>query len=226
MPDKAKQSILNKARTDKFMLVLNTPKALQTTSSQTERRTQHKSYQKVLPDSLQFAIYGAVVPTINVPAEDLHYAGHSLKISSHDRPAYDDLTVNFTVDNQFNNYWYLWRWLDVLNDSKYGEYDYWNVSAGHSPGHDYNRVDPSEAAHGKSTALHTNTISQHNEYLLDYQVDLSIYGLNEYNKEAIQFTYTKGFPVTLGDITYNYREAGEMESSVTFSFSQLQVKLL
>lgn len=226
MPDKAKQSILNKARADKFILSLTTPNALKSTSSKTERRTQHKSYQKVLPDSLQFSIYGAIVPTISVPSEELHYAGQSLKVSSHNRPAYDDLEVDFAVDNQFNNYWYLWRWLEVLNDSKYGEYDYWDSSLSQSPAQDFNRVDPTDANSGKSVAKNKNTISQHNEILLDYQVDMSVYGLNEYNKNVIEFTYTKAFPISVGSIAYSYRDPGEMESSVTFSFSQLLVKLL
>ena len=32
-------------------------------------------------------------------------------------------TVNFTVDNQFNNYWFIWSWLNVLNDSIHSSYD-------------------------------------------------------------------------------------------------------
>jgi hypothetical protein len=215
--DKVKQAILNKARTDKFILVLSTPPALRGTSSKTERRAKEKSYQKVLPDSVQFSIYGAIVPGISVPSEELHYAGQSLKISTHNRPAYDDLEVNFTVDNQFNNYWYLWRWLDVLNDSKYGEFDYYDSSAAKSPSQDFPR---------SAASNHPKTTSQHNEYLLDYQVDMTIYGLNEFNKNVIEFTYTKAFPVSLGSIGYSYRDPSEMESSVTFSFSQLLVNLL
>ena len=113
-----------------------------------------------------------------------------------------------------------------LNDSRYGEYDYWDSAPSQSPGQDFNRVDPSDAASGKSSRTDTNTISQHNEYLLDYQVDMTIYGLNEFNKNVIEFTYTKAFPVSLGSIGYSYRDPSEMESSVTFSFSQLLVNLL
>jgi len=60
----------------------------------------------------------------------------------------------------------------------------------------------------------------------DYQTDLTIYGLDEYNNEKIKFTYTKAFPTDLGGINYNYREDGEIESSFTFVYSQLHTLLL
>ena len=62
--------------------------------------------------------------------------------------------------------------------------------------------------------------------MLDYMTDMTLYGINEYNKETISFTYKHAFPVTLGEISYNYRTPGEIESSFTFSFAQLLVNLL
>ena len=61
---------------------------------------------------------------------------------------------------------------------------------------------------------------------VDYQSDMTVFGLDEYNNKKIEFTYTKAFPIMLGGIDYNYREVDQMESSVTFVYSQLHTKLL
>ena len=47
------QSILNKARADKFILVLSTPEALKDKSDKTDRRINRKSDDKVIPDTMQ-----------------------------------------------------------------------------------------------------------------------------------------------------------------------------
>jgi len=198
--EQVKQAILNKARTDKFILALTIPEALKDRATNSERRTFHKSHQKADPDSLQFSVYGAIVPEIQVPGTTLAYGGQNLKVSTHSRPEYSDITVKFTVDNQFNNYWYIWSWLDILNDSKYSYYDH------------------------HVTSQTGATLPQ--ELLKDYQCDYTIYGLNEFNKNTIQFVYTKAFPVSLGQIAYDHRDAGEMECEFTFSFSQMLVNLL
>ena len=194
------QSILNKARKDKFILSLSIPESLKDFVTKSDRRAKEKSYQKVIPDSLQFSIFGSVVPEISITTEEIAYQGQTLKVSTHARPAYDDITVNFTVDNEYNNYWYIWRWLQVLNDPKYAVYDY----------HDSDPVPDRPRAP---------------QLLEDYQTDFTLFGLNEANKNAIEFTYTKAFPTALGEISYNYRDTDEIESSFTFSFTQMLVKL-
>lgn len=201
------QSILNKARADKFILVLSTPEALKDKSDKTDRRINRKSVDKVIPDTMQFSIFGTVVPTISVPAVEQHYSGQTLKVSSHDRPSYGDVTVQFTIDNEYNNYWYIWRWLDVLNDSSTGAYDKYNNNSRKFVTNDEKSI-PSP------------------DLLMDYQTDISIYGLSEYNKKQIEFKYTKAFPTELGDIAFSHRDTGELESSFIFSFSQLTVNLL
>ena len=60
----------------------------------------------------------------------------------------------------------------------------------------------------------------------DYQTDISLYGLDEFNNKRIEFKYTKAFPVTIGAINYNYRDTAEIQSSATFVFSQIHTKLL
>ena len=60
----------------------------------------------------------------------------------------------------------------------------------------------------------------------NYQTDMTLFGMDEYDNKRIEFTYTKAFPVVLGAINYNYREAIEITSSMTFVYSQLHSKLI
>jgi len=201
------QSILNKARADKFILVLSTPDALKDKASKTDRRVNRKSVSKVIPDTMQFSVYGTVVPSVVVPAQEQHFSGQTLKVSSHDRPAYGDVEVNFTIDNEYNNYWYIWRWLDVMNDSSTGEYDKHNNNS-------------------RNFVTNVEKSIPSPELLMDYQTNVSIFGLDDFNKKQVEFKYTKAFPTELGNISFSHRETGELESSFTFSFSQLIVNLL
>lgn len=183
------QSVLNKSHVDKFKLVFQLPNSLKKINKHDER-----SNATVLQDSLQFSIYGTVVPAITVPALEIRYAGSTLYNSSHSKNPYPPVTVNFTVDNQYNNYWVIYKWINLLHDEYYGTFD------------------------------STNLIQD--DRFKDYQTDLTIYGLDEYNNERIKFTYTKAFPTDLGGINFNYREDGEIESSFTFVYSQLHTQLL
>jgi hypothetical protein len=55
---------------------------------------------------------------------------------------------------------------------------------------------------------------------------MTIYGLDEFNNNKIQFVYKKAFPTDIGGIEFNYRDSKEIESSFTFVYSQLHVTLL
>lgn len=107
------QSPLNRQRADKFIMVLSVPEILKEQKSNSTR-----SNSRIIPNSLQFSIYGAVVPDIKVPHKDVPYAGQVLKVSSFTRPSYPPLAVNFMIDNMFNNYWVIYKWLNILNDAK------------------------------------------------------------------------------------------------------------
>lgn len=188
------QSILNKNRKDKFLLVLNLPEVLKEINkiSPSDRESKYINF-----DSLQYSVYGAVVPTITVSDIDTAFGGQVAKFTSYNRPAYNPITVNFTIDNGFNNWWVLWSWLNLLNNSKTGKYNSDDIS---QP--DLVRV--------------TNS----------YQADITIYGLDEYNNKKIQFDYTNAFITGLGEIVYNYRDSEQIESSFTFAFNQFTPKLL
>ena len=181
------QSILNRPSTDKFLLVLNMPEVLR-----------HKIFEnnKLNLTPLQISVYGSVVPTIQVPAIQVPFGGQTYNVSSHTRPNYQPLTVNFVVDNTFYNYWYLWKWLSILNTPRESNY------AGNS-----------RSIKGKDD-------------LVEYQTNVSVFGLNEYNKPTIEFIYYYSFITNLGGINYNYRENNMMESTFELQYSQFDVKLL
>lgn len=69
------------------------------------------------------------------------------------------------------------------------------------------------------TGLGTNTGS-------DYRVNLSIYLLDEYDKEIAEFIYTNAFISGIGGITVSSRDSGEMESTFTFDYNEFLMDLL
>lgn len=193
------QSPFNKQRKDKFLFVLNFPDALKEISQKISRDNKH-----VIPNSLQFSVYGAVVPAIEVPKLDIRYSGQTLSQSSLARPPYEPVTVNFTVDNRFNNYWVIYSWLNILNNTYDSTFDSNNLLA----------------------AVKENTMLNNKKILDDYKADISLFPLDEYNKRIMEFKYTRAFPVSLGGIEFNYRTPDELETSFTFTFSQLFVNLI
>lgn len=189
------QSILNKNRKDKFLLVLTLPSILKDRNKidANDRASEFFSL-----DSIQYSIYGTVVPAISIPDIDVPYGAQVSKVTSYARPAWTSVTVNFTVDNSYNNWWVLWYWLDLINNSTEGTFNYNNL-------------------------IGTDSIAKKTT---QYQSNITVYGLDEYNNKKIQFDYLHSFITGLGDLTYSYREAGEIESSFTFAFGQLETKLL
>jgi hypothetical protein len=183
------QSNLNKTRLDKFIMVFSIPPAMREANKKGERKNN-----SVIGDSMQFSIYGAIVPNIEVPATQIRYSGSTLYNSSHSRQPFPPVQVKFTVDNQYNNYWVIYQWLNLLHDEKTGIFD------------------------EKGLIKDLN--------FSDYQTDMTIFGVDEYDKNKIKFTYTKCFPTTLGSINFDYRNSAEAESSFTFVYSQLRCELL
>ena len=89
-----KESVLNKSRVDKFLLVLTMPKCLRNLVTKSARTSD-----LVNQNSLQFSLYAAPVPPISIPHVDLPWAGQVAKVSSMARPTWPPLQVQFTVDN-------------------------------------------------------------------------------------------------------------------------------
>ena len=193
MSNYIQQSLLNKARKDKFVFVLTLPEAMKDI---TYTLPENRQDDRIIPNTLQFSVYGAVLPTVAVDAGTIRYSGQAVKFSAHSRPEYPNVTVNFVVDNEFNNYWVIWKWLDILNDDRDAVF------------HRNKKVNVSDSM------------------FEEYQGTASMYALDEYNKERIRFDYTGLVPMSLGSIDYNYRTPDEIETTFEFAFSKLTPTLL
>ena len=118
------QSVLNKSRADKFLLVFDIPPILR------EFNTKFKqSNTSIISDSVQFSIFGTAVPEITVPAVENRYAGNTLYVSSHSKNSYPPVSVKFNVDNEYKNYWVIYQWLNLLHDQYEGKYNAREINA-------------------------------------------------------------------------------------------------
>jgi hypothetical protein len=192
------QTVLNKARNDKFILTLDIPKALKS-------KFDTGSHDFFKSDSIQFSIYGSPVPSVNVPAINVPFGGQIYKASSTARPEYNPLTLKFVVDNGYKNYWVLWNWLNLFNDSKKSITD---LTRSIDYVSDFDK-DP--------TLIHP---------MSEYTSRFYIFGLDEYNNKIISFEYTGSFPTSLAEISYSNQDPTEINCSVTFAFNQLNVNLI
>jgi len=190
MSNPGSQSSLNRASKDKFILVLELPSIL---------RKRSKTDPTLDIEKLQMGVYGSVVPDISVPPIEVRFGGQSANFSSHSRPNYPPLAVNFTVDNEYKNYYVLWKWLALLNAPELSVYD------------------------GTPSNQKTNKDTIESGLNTEYQTNLSILALNEYNEPAIEFVYTNAFITNLGGITYSYRDGEILETTAQFQYNQIRV---
>jgi hypothetical protein len=192
------QSPLNKARKDKFQLILTIPNILKTINVKNLRENEYINL-----DSLQFSVYGVNIPSIEVTEHQLHYSGQNYNITGFDRPAYPPASVNFTVDNEFKNYWLIWKWLQLLNDpidSTYGGPEIFKGQGG------YPKLEP--------------------KILYDYTTTIIINALDEYNNKKVEFEFRNSFVKRLGEYSYNYRDPEEIECRFEFVFNQFDIHLI
>ena len=186
------QAMLNKSRADKFLLVFDVPPILKEFSKKF-----NQTNSTIIPDSVQYSIFGTAVPEITVPAMENRYAGSTLYVSSHSKNPYPPVSVSFNVDNEYKNYWVIYQWLNLLHSEYEGRYNEREINT--------NAGDPT---------------------FKDYQTDLTIYGKDEFNNNRIKFTYTKAFPTTVEGVEYNYQNPDEIKSGFTFVYSQLHTEVL
>lgn len=191
MSEDIKQSFVNQAARDKFKLVFDIPPILKEIQSKYVRGNE-----TILPDTVQFTIYGTAVPEVTVPGVEVNYAGSTLYVSSHAKNPYPPIEVKFAVDSQYNNYWCIYQWLNLLHDEKRGTYNTRNI-----------QVDGN---------------------FLDYQTNLTIFGLDEYGNERIKWTYTKAFPTSVKGIEYDHQADGDVriDSGFTFVYSQIHTEMV
>ena len=216
------QSPFNKARKDKFLFVLNLPQCLKDISKKFNR-----SNETVLPDSLQFSVYGAVVPEVAVPSVNIRYSGQTLSNSSHSRDPYPPVTINFTVDNRFNNYWIIYKWLDLLNNATESIYDAENLTKISAYAENLTNINSNIAANQvkRSLSVENRTNAAGADYLR-FRSNFTLFALDEYDKRVIEFVYKDAFPTAIGSINFNNRDSTELETNFTFEYSQLLVSLV
>jgi len=203
------QSPFNKARKDKFLFVLNLPACLKDISRKFER-----DKNTVIPDALQFSVFGATIPEVSVPAVNIRYSGQTLANSGYSRDPYPPVTINFTIDNRFNNYWIIYKWLDLLNNARLSIFDADNL------------IDNDiKNSLNKQAAIVNKTNSSGADFL-KFRANFSLFALDEYDKRIIEFIYKDAFPTAVGSINFNNRDATEIETSFTFEYSQLEVSLV
>lgn len=192
------QTTLNRSRNDKFIMILDLPIAMKRLYDDTL-----ESNFKV--DPIQFSVYGSPVPEISVPDIQLPFGGQVHKISSNSRPAYPPLNIKFLVDNGYKNYWILWKWLNLFNDSKKSSS---NIASGL----------------GLPTPINRDITIANN--VSEYTSRFSIFAMDEFNNKIVSFTYTNAFPTNLGEINFSNQDPSEINCSVTFAFNQLNLELL
>lgn len=185
------QSILNKSSEDKFTLVLNLPPIMKSIDAP------KRNGSNIDLDKLQFSVEGTIVPPNVVPNITVPFSGQNLEVTSYARPAWQKNCVRFTIDNRFNNYWVLWKWLSILNDPKQSVYNLQKLPDTGIPK------------------------SMHN-----YQTDISIFALDEFNNKTVEFKYHKAFITDLGGIEYDYQKEKQIVSSFEFAYSQFYMDLL
>jgi len=187
------QAPLNKNRQDKFILILNLPDGIKEIVDNITRNTN-----RIDANSLEISVAGAVTPAISVPEKTIPYGAQTIKVSSHARPSYDPLTIDFKVDNEFKNYWAIYKWLDVINDVKAGTVN-------------------------EDEIIKYPYVGQ---VLPVYSSNLTIYGLDEYENRKIQWDYIGAFPTQLTEINWDYAINTEITSSATFQFTRVEAKLI
>lgn len=176
------QSVVNPARKDHFLFIMDLPCGLKDVVGVNDRLCHGGSLER-----LEFNIWGAVIPDIVITNLDVPFGGQSFAWSSLGRPAYGDINCSFTVDNGYDNYYILWQWLKLQND-------------------------PLTSARVEGINNYTTTIS--------------IFPLDEYKKPVAEFIFLDAFVTKIGAITKSTRDAGETESTFSFNFSQLNMKLV
>ena len=190
------QTILNKARRDKFIAVLDIPLALKNRANLLYKTNGCENDFKTLnANSLQFSVYGTPVPLVSIDDVSVPYAGQVHKTTSFNRPTYSALTLGCVIDNRFYNYWLLWNWLDLYNEAASGYFD---------------------------AAINTDA----RDGLQDYVTSFYIYGLDEYDNKVVKFSYKNVFITKLSEIEFSYRNPEEIGCTSTFVFDQMKVDLL
>jgi len=217
MVDKVVQSHLNKLRQDKFILILTLPNIFKDI---VKRNTREDEFINL--DSLQFSVYDVIIPQSNIPEEALHFGGQNYNVTTYNRPPYAPVRISFDVDNEFKNYWVLWKWMQLLNDPMDASYAGKTMFPGGVP-----TIFPTEVA-DPDRKRHANpySVGDKTHYWYNYQTNITLNAMDEYNNDKAVFTFKYAFITKLGELAYNYRNSEQLGCSFEFVFNQLDMHLV
>ena len=173
-------------------MIFNVPLVMRTIISKDIRKDRFANL-----DAVQFSLYDCPTPEIQSTPIEVPFAGQVYHTSSYSRPVYSPLSINFAVDNQYNNYWLFWKWLSILND-------------------------PMDSLY--AGPKNTNMKDPKDKY--DFTTNLHVIGMDEYNNHKIRFNYYNCLIKSLGKIEYDVREPDEIHCNCSMVFNQLDVTLL
>jgi len=223
MSDIIPQVILNKAREDKFILVIDTPKVLKTFETDSVR-----SKNLLNRDKMQYSLIAVNMPPHNIQAVGVPFRGQTPHVTSQTRDEYTPVKVHFTIDNNYDNYWFIWKWMTILNNVRNSGMDPYFAEFKNLKAHELDPTRDKAAELVKKSKLAPITYKEikmiHN--YMDYQTIISLYGLREYNEKIVKFDYYDAFPVSLGGFDFDYRTVDEIGCSFEFSFSQIDISLI
>lgn len=189
------QSTLNKSRNDKFLLLFGLPKGMADKTDDVLKKDYNDN-------KIELSIFSLSLPDVSIPPISLGYGGQTYKTSSFSRPDYSSLDIKYFIDNGYHNYYILWKWLNLFNDSKYSVSEITNTS----------------------TLPHDNTLELDNPFY-DYVTDLNLIVMDEYNNKLMKITYQDAFITGLGGVNYSHQDGAEIVGSVSFSYNQLHINM-
>ena len=186
------ESDLNVARNNKFILVIDLPKCFR----KLENTGDGRSCTVFKKDKLQMNVFGNILPEMEMESLAVPGWGQVPKVSSLARPAWKPININFTIDSKYENYYTIYKWMDLMNDTLDGGFD----------PHDL--------------------LDDPRGHLADYSTTFSLYALGEYNVPRTRWNMYGAFPTSLGSLNFNKREPNELECDFTYEFSFLKMELL
>jgi hypothetical protein len=186
------QAVLNKSRADKFTLIINIPPILKNINSD-----KIKSNKLLNLDAMQYSLYNCPVPRVSSPRIDVPYGGQTAHVASYTRENYSTLNVQYTINNEYSNYWFLWQWMKAIHHPLQGLY-----------------VAPEMGG----------VDDRDNKY--QYVCDFHLFARDEYHTPKVRFDYTDCFIVSLGEIKYDQQNSSEITGTFEFSFNQFDTVLL
>jgi hypothetical protein len=190
------QTLLNRSRLDKFTLLMDLPFVMK---GQVDNTLQ-LMYK---PDVIQFTVFGSPVPKIEIPSIKLPFGGQHMHVTSGGRSDYGPLTLRFLLDNSYQGYWILWKWLNLFND-------YQNSDS------DINHV----------TSLPQDPKIVMNNPFSNYVTTFELNALDEYNNKIINFKYNGCFITSLSEISFSHQDESLITCSASFAYNQLHVNLI